>query len=522
MFSKHSKLLALMLVLVFCLTGCALGETGKSSQAAQELVFGVEEDGYTLEGDKANLGTYPLNVNIYETLVRLTPDYDVEPLLAESWEYKGDNTWRFYLRKGVKFHDGQEMNAEAVKFTLDRYARAGGSMINIGEDSVKIIDDYTIDITPTKVNMRLVEGLAHPQLGIIAPDSDPGRKPVGTGPFKFVSYQKDEYIIVERNPNYWGEPAKLEKITFKFIPDSAARVMALQAGEVDVIEKVPRESAGQLESTSGLKVMRSSPGSYSACYLSMNGKKPYDLLSSLSIRQALALSIDRESIVNEIWEGNAEVNQTVIPANVLGSERDRIQGFSYDPDKANKLLDEAGWKKGQDGIRKKNGRKLELTLVSGFPSAESHKPLPEIIKSQLLEVGIGINIVEVNDTGIYEEELKQGEGDIWLEAGSQNTADPTFLPELLFHSQGAYSLYYSAPFIPGAEFDSLIDEARSEPDRQKAIELAAEAMHVLIDEEVAVVPIAAIYNIFAMKDEVQGFEPHPSRINTNLAGIYIE
>lgn len=522
MLSKRSKMLVLMLLLVFCLTGCVSSRTDTGNQVSQELVVGVEADGYTLDGDKANLGAYPLNVNIYETLVMLTPDYEVKPLLAESWEYRGENTWRFYLRKRVKFHDEQEFTAEAVKFTLDRVARTGGSTINVGEDSVKIIDDYTVDITPTKANMRLVEGLTHPQLGIKAPGSDPGKQPVGTGPYKFVSYKKAEEIVVERNSNYWGDPVKLEKVTFKFIPDSSARVMALQAGEIDVVDKAPRESAGQLKSTSGLKVKTSSPGSYSALYLAIKGKKPYDLLTDRNLRLALALSIDREGIANEIWEGNAEVNQTVIPANVLGSEKDKVQGFSFEPDKAEKLLDEAGYKKGPDGIREKDGRKLELTLVSGFPSAEVHKPLPEVIKSQLREVGIDIKIIEVADTGIYEEELKQGKGDLWLEAGSQNNADPTFIPELLFHSQGAYSLYYSAPFNPGSKFDSLIDDARSEPDRQKAVKLASEAMHVLIDEEVAVVPIAAIYNIFAMKEEVQGLEPHPSRINTSWAGIYIE
>ena len=253
----------------------------------------------------------------------------------------------FYLRNGVKFHDGQEFTAEAVKFTLDRVARTGGSTINVGEDSVKIIDDHTVDITPTKVNMRLVEGLTHPQLGIKAPGSDPGKQPVGTGPFKFVSYKKAEEIVVERNSNYWGEPCEIRKVTFKFIPDSSARVMALQAGEVDVVDKVPRESAGQLKSTSGLKVKTSSPGSYCAFYLLKEGKKPHDLLADRNLRLALALSIDREGIVNKIWEGNAEVNQTVIPANVLGSYKGNVRGFSFQPDKAEKLLDESGWKKGQ-------------------------------------------------------------------------------------------------------------------------------------------------------------------------------
>lgn len=513
----------LVLLLIIALTGCNTNsDSHQEAQVLQELVVGVDADGYKTEGDKANLGAYPLNANIYEPLVRLTPEYRVEPLLATRWEYRGNNTWRFYLRKGVKFHDGQDFTAEAVKFTLDRVARTGGSFINVDENSVKIIDDYTVDITPAKPNMRLVEGLTHPSFGIIVPGSDPGKAPVGTGPFKFVSYEKGEQLVVERNPGYWGSPVKLEKITFKFIPDNATRIMALQAGEVDMITKVPRESVARLKAETGIQVSKSPPGSYSAIYLSINGKKPYDLLSDPKLRLALALAIDHDSIVNNIWEGNAEVNQTVIPPNVLGSEKTKVKGFSFDPDQAAKLLEEAGWKKGPDGIRVKDGQKLTLTLVSGFPSAEVHKPLPEVIQSQLQDVGVNLKIVETSDTGVYEDMLKEGKGDMWLEAGSQNTADPTFLPELLFHSKGLYSTLFNAPFAPGGEFDRLIDEARSTPDPNAAVQLTAEAMHVLIDDETVVIPIASIYNIFAAKDNVQGFEPHPSGVNTSWAGIFIK
>lgn len=513
----------LVLLLIITIAGCTnISDSNQEAQVPQELTVGVDADGYKTEGDKANLGAYPLNANIYEPLVRLTLDYRVEPLLATKWEYRGDNTWRFYLRKGVKFHDGQDFTAEAVKFTLDRVARTGGSFINIGENSVKMIDDYTVDITPTKPNMRLVEGLTHPSFGIKAPGSDPGKAPVGTGPFKFASYEKSVQLVVDRNPSYWGAPVKLEKITFKFIPDNATRIMALQAGEVDMITKVPRESVAQLKANTGMQVLTSLPGSYSAIYLSINGKKPYDLLNDRKLRLALALAIDRDSIVNNIWEGNAEVNQTVVPPNVLGSEKTKVKGFNFDPDKAAKLLEEAGWKKGPDGICIKDGQKLTLTLVSGFPSAERHKPLPEVLQSQLRDVGVNVKIVETSDTGIYEDMLTEGKGDMWLEAGSQNTADPTFLPELLFHSKGLYSMLFKAPFAPGGEFDRLIDEARLTPDPIEAVQLSADAMHVLIDDEVVVIPIASIYNIFAAKDRVQGFEPHPSWVNTSWTGIFIK
>lgn len=111
---------------------------------------------------------------------------------------------------------------------------------------------------------------------------------------------------------------------------------------------------------------------------------------------------------------------------------------------------------------------------------------------------------------------------MWLEAGSQNTADPTFLPELLFHSKGLYSTLFNAPFAPGGEFDRLIDEARLTPDPAEAVRLTAKAMHVLIDDKVAVIPIASIYNIFAARDKIQGFEPHPSWVNTSWTGIFIK
>jgi len=160
--------------------------------------------------------------------------------------------------------------------------------------------------------------------------------------------------------------------------------------------------------------------------------------------------------------------------------------------------------------------------VSGFPSASVLKPLPEILQQQLEKIGIAVKVVEVADTGLYSERLKKGEGDLWLERGSQNNGDPTFLPQLLFHSKGYYEENYNKAFWPGEKFDRLIEEARNTPDIQKAARLTAEAMHVLIDEETTAVPIASLYTLYAAKEKVKGLTPHPSNINTRWDTVYIE
>jgi len=512
------KKLGILIVLLSTLVLAISGTT----QAEKELIVGTGAASYKTEGDGANLAAYPLNANVYEPLVRLTPDYKVAPALATKWEYVADNTWRFYLRRGVKFHNGEEFTASAVKFTLDRVARTGGSFIHVGEDSVKIIDDYTVDITPAKRNLRLVEGLTHPSFGMMAPGSDPGKAPVGTGPFKFVSYKEGVEIVVERNEDYWGEKAELDKINFKFIPDNNTRIMALQSGDIDVALYLPRESASLLKATKGIEVLTSLPGRYSALYLAATGKAPHDILTDVKVRLAIAAAIDRETIVQGVWEGNAELNQTFIPPAILGEYRSIVEGFAYDKDKAIELLEEAGWKEGKDGIREKEGRRLSIILISGFPSAEYHRPVPEVIQAQLKEVGIDMKIIEYNDTGLFQDSIKKGEGDIWIEDGSQNTADPTFLPELLFHTNGYYVKYLNAPTWPGEEFDRLIDEARDTPDIEEATRLSAEAMRILIDEKAIAIPIASLYNIHAIKDKVKGYQPHPSRINDLWAGVYIE
>lgn len=502
-----------ILVLSACSVGGGGGDGGSSGPVEQELTVAADEDTYVTQGAEAAVGQYPLNANIFESLVRMNENYEIEPALATSWEFKAPNTWRFELRKGVTFHDGTPFNAEAVKYTFDRVAKTGGGTPGFAKDGTKVIDDYTVEVTPQFENRRLLEQLVHPSYSIIGPGSNPGKEPIGTGPFELVEYKRRQQIVVKRYDDYWDGAAKLDEITFRFIPDPNTRRLALEAEEVDLVLDVAREAIPDLESK-GFVIAESQPGAYSAMYLNISGQKGYTILQDSDVRHAIGYAIDRETLISGILEGLATNDQTMVPARLLEeANATKVDGFSYDPARAQRLLEDAGWKKGPDGMRARNGEPLQLQLINGFPSASDHGAVPEYIQSQLADVGIDVEIVKTPDTPSYEERLAAGEGDIWMEQGSQNDANPLFLPALLFWSVGLFGdIGYQQLFAPGDEFDALIEEALASPDPAEVKEIVGNAMHVLIDQEAVVIPLAGLYRINVLTEEVQDFQTQPSQL----------
>ena len=490
-----------------------------------ELIVGATADAYRTEPNRATIGMYAVNTNIFESLVRLTPDYQVEPLLAESWEFVEPNTFRFILRQGVTFHDGTPFTAEAVKWSMNRIALAGGGSIGVDENSTQVIDDFTVEITPIRPNRQLVQQLNHPVNSIVAPNSEPAEARIGTGPFREVEYAKEDRYVVEAYDGYWGDKPALSRITFRFIPDATTRLLALQSGEVDLVYEVPKESAGELETLGDFTLGTSQVGAYEALYVNIHGAEPYDIGQDRSVREALAHAIDKDAIVSGVWQGNAEPSQTMIPPAILGPAAGGVQGTTFDPERAKQLLDAAGWVPGDNGIRTKAGRELKLTMIVGFPNAEIHKPMPEFVQAQLEDIGIALEIVQTPDTATYEARLATGEGDLWAEAGAQNDGNPCFLPDLLFYSPDPNgdpeSAMYGNAFAPGAAFDAHIEECRSATSTEAVQEAAAAAMRVLIDEEFVVIPLAGTYRLYGVAANVQGFEAHPSGVNQRWTGVSV-
>ena len=500
--------------------------------AKQELVVAIGTDTYRqdrVRGDVALSRVGGPAKTIFETLVRLSRNYQLESGLATSWEFVGRNTWRLTLLRGVRFHNGRPFTAAAVKWTFDRIAQAGGGTAVIGENSVKIVDDFTVEITPTVPNVRLIEQIVHPTYGIVAPETFPGpateagNRPTGTGPFRLAEYVRGNRLVVERNPDYWGQKPRLERITFRFMPDANTRVLALRSGEVGFAVGIPREVANDLEKTPGLKIVRSPVGQYEAVYIAIHGQEPYVLGKEKAVRQAIAFGIDKGAVIKDVWQNNAIVSQTMIPPVMLGGHTGLVKGTAYDPARARRVLDEAGWRPGPDGIRVKGGRRLSLVMVVGFPSAEIHRPFPELAQGSLRQVGIEIRILITPDVSSYEAQLGKGEGDLWVEAGNQNDANPCFLPDLLFYSKpGArQENEYGMLFGPGSAFDRLIEVCRTTADPERLREVAAQAMALLIDQEFIVVPIAGTFNLLGLSERVQGFQPHPSGLNQGWEAVWI-
>lgn len=490
-----------------------------------ELTIGVAADAYRIDPpERANVGFYPLNTNIFEALVRLTPDYQIEPMLAESWEFVEPNTYRFTLRQGVTFHDGAPFTAEAVVWSMRRIAQAGGGILLIDENSTKAIDDFTVEITPTQPNRRLLQQLNHPNESILAPDSNPAEVRIGTGPFREVEYVREDRYVVEAYEGYWGDDTpRVGRITFRFYPDPTTRVLALQSGEVDIIREVPPESAAQLEADGQFQVITSGVGAYQALYVNIHGQEPYDLGADRAVREALAAAIAKDAIVAGVWQGYADPSATMIPPTILGPAAATIQPIASDPARAGEVLDAAGWASGANGIREKDGRPLKLTMINGFPSAEIHRSMPEFIQAQLRDVGIEVEIVQTPDTATYETRLAAGEGDLWAEAGSQNDGNPCFLPDLLFSTPlpdgDPEAAMYGNAFAPGEAFDEFIGHCREATSIEEVQEAAAGAMKVVIDDEFVVLPLAGTRQIYGLSAGVQGLDPHPSGLNQRWTSV---
>lgn len=500
----------------------ALGRTAWAQDAPSGTVrVGVSEDSYRTD-ERANIGYFPLNTNIFEPLVYMTPDYQIEPLLAESWEFVEPDTWRITLRQGVSFHDGTPFNAEAVKYTMDRIASNGGGVMGIGQDSTVIVDDYTVEITPTSVNRRMMEQIGHPNNSILPPGLNPAEARNGTGPFREVEYVAADHYTVEANPDYWGDAPGVSEITFQFYPDPTSRMLALQAGDVDLIVDVERQSASQVEAA-GATLLKGPVGAYEAMYINLHGEEPYDLGQDIAVREAVSISIDRQQVIDSAWQGNAEPGTTMIPPAILGESASLVDAPEFAPDRARQVLEAAGWVEGTNGIREKDGRALKLVLINGYSSAAAHGSVPEILQAQLRDVGIDIEIVQTPDTATYEQRLALGEGDLWLEAGSQNDANPAFLPELLFSSpvEGAdpESTMYGRAFAPGEEFDAAIKRSFEATDTAEVQEAAAEAMNIVINEERVVVPLCGFYRIVGHTDAVTAFDLHASGVNQRWTSL---
>ena len=322
--------------------------------------------------------------NIYDALVTWDPKDigKVVPELALSWRSVNPTTWQFKLRQGVKFHNGEPFNAEAAKFTIDRLITKGVHQVYGGFATIEraeVVDPYTINVVTSKPDPILVKRFAGYGGQMLPPQylkqvdwKDFALKPVGTGPYRFVEWVKDDRVVLEANDAYWRGAPKIKKVIWRPIPDNFARVAALTRGEAQIITKVIPDHVAQIEKAGCCRVEHILTN-LNTVYLINAQKGP---LANTKVRQALNYAVDKNKIIKELYNGYAIPTGSGIPNTDFGFNP-AIKPYPYDPAMAKKLLAEAGFASG-----------LEIDLQSGNGIHLNDKQLTEAVAAMLAEVGV--------------------------------------------------------------------------------------------------------------------------------------
>jgi peptide/nickel transport system substrate-binding protein len=403
-----------------------------------------------------------LYANVFEGLTRIGASGEVLPALAESWTVSEDGkTYTFKLHTDVKFHDGSEFNADDVKFSLDR-ARAADSVnaqkgLFAAIDAVDVVEPKTVKVTLKDPQGSFLYNLGWGDAVIVAPESAATNKdkPVGTGPFKFDNWAKGSSITIVKNPDYWGEPAFLDKAEFRIVPDAAAAVPALLSSDVQAFPNVNvGDALAQVQADPRFKVVIGSTEGETV--LATNNKKPP--FDNLKVRQAIAHTIDRKAIIDGASSGlGTPIGSHFSPANK--AYVDLTGTYPHDIAKAKALLKEAGLE---------NGFSATLKL----PPVGYARDGGQIIASQLREIGINLEIIPVEWADWLSQVFTEKNYDLTIVSHTEPN-------DIDIYARKDYYFNYDNP-----AFDKVIGELNLTSDDAKRTELYKQAQKILADDAV--------------------------------------
>ena len=381
---KFLALVLLMTLLGTVLSGCGDGsaaETQKSRADTNELVVGIAQDlDDSLDPHKTvKAGTREVMFNVFEGLMKPTPDGDLTPAIAESYEVSEDRmTYTFHLREGVQFHNGKTVTAEDVVYSIQRCAAATETgIVQVEAFSViqdlKTPDDKTVAITISEPSNEFISYMT---TAILPADYDKqDTAPVGTGPFKFVSRTAQDSVVLEKFDGYWGTPAQLDKVTLKIIENADSLMMSLQSGAIDLCAHLTSTQVAQLGEN--FDVAEGTMNLVQALYLN-NAEKPFD---DVRVRQALCYAVDKQEIIDLAFDGyGSPIGSSMYPAFGKYFDDSLTNYYTKDVEKAKALLAEAGYPGGFD---------MTITVPSNY---KPHMDTAEVLVQQLAQIGVNAAI----------------------------------------------------------------------------------------------------------------------------------
>ncbi|MGC9372034.1 MAG: ABC transporter substrate-binding protein [Thermovirgaceae bacterium] len=494
----------IVIVAVFCFAGLA-----GAASAEKVLTVAQVADVSTLDPHKAN-DVYSANVmkQIYNNLVKINDEIEIEADLAESWENPDEKTWIFHLRKGVKFHNGDELTASDVVFSIERLMSpemsAPGAYLLQEVDHAVAEDKYTVKIVTKNPFAPLLSSLARYEMAILnektveAAGEDYAKNPVGTGPFMFESRHYGDRVVLKKFPDYFEGAAKVDQVVYRAIPEDATRVIELESGGIDIMYNLPPQEYERLSGAENLQIYETV--GQSTLYIGMDlTHPPFD---NQKVRLAMNYAVDKQAIIDAVFFGKADPSYGPISPSIWGFDRSLEPVYPYNPEKAAELLKEAGFGNGFD---------CELWTD---PRTE-RKSVCEIVQAYLSQIGINAEI-KTMEWGSFLNATKKGSKALFV-LGYTGTgdADGGLFPR--FHSSAIQAS--NRDFYSDEETDALLEKGRTTVDIAARQQVYKELQAKLI-EEAPNIFIAVPKFMSASRENVVGFVQYPNNINP-LYGVDI-
>lgn len=487
--------------------------------AGKSLVVGLASDALFMDPHMQNETiTNAITTHIYDALLIPTGDGDVAPRLAESWELAPDQlTWTFHLRKGVKFSDGTPFTAEDVIFSLERIKTKIIRDRAVTIDRMEAVDPHTLKIITKAPDGVLLLNLAEVRIMSKAyttrvGDDEVNLKPMGTGVYVLKEWVKEDHITLEPNPHFWGKKPAITNVRFRPITNAATRTAALLTGEVDIAEDIPVRDVKRVEQTKGIDVLAVPGRRLIFMHIDANreptpgiagGKNP---MKDLRVRQAMSMGIDRKTIVRVTLNNSGYATGQLVLKGTRGYLAD-LDVPEYNPEKARKLLAEAGYPNGFTvALDAPNGRYINDAQVA------------QAIASQLAKIGVNIDL-RLHPKSTFFDYVRPGDKSSLVMTGWSEEVDAGKLGNTLFYTRGktpgkgnSNRGHYS-----NAEYDALIDQADGTADIAKRTELLEKSSRVILGD-VGVIPLYFNQDIYGKKANVL-FTP---RANKNILAFEID
>ena len=438
-----------------------------------------------------------VSFNLFDNLTSRRPDGKLYPGLSTEWKLSGPTTWTFKLRQGVKFHNGDAFTSADAKFSIERTydpaAKTRVATVLTTIDRIEAPDPTTLIIHTKKPDPLLPARLAFyagqivPEKYVNAVGADTfNRKPVGTGPVRFVSWTKDDRLVLEANPDYWGGRIEVDRIVVRAVPETAPRIAGLLKGELDVITQLPPDQGEKVNANASTRMVGAL---YAGLYvLAVNSKVPP--LDNPLVKQALALGIDREAIVKELWRGRG-----IVPSGPIAKGDNHFDSslppLAYNPKEARERLKKAGYK----------GEEIFIETTVGYTAND--KPMSEAIQAMWKDIGINAK-VEVMEYSVRAQKMRDRSfKGMWWSDPTSTLSDPDGMMWRLLGPGGPQDYWRHA------EFDELGNAARFSVDEKFRGE-AYRKMTKIFLENFPWLPVIQPYEDYGLQKYVE-WTPNPNQ-----------